>query len=129
MVLIVGVVSSLVFVVLQVLAELRKEMFDILISDARSWRLPYRTGLQLRMGSWGTAQRSGRSIATRPSALDSSLDAISLAFECWMMMLDVAFVRLISAVLLLPSLYDFFKFIGAYDESLQVFFSEMGSLV
>mmetsp|Transcript_14393 Transcript_14393/g.29867 ORF Transcript_14393/g.29867 Transcript_14393/m.29867 type:complete len:577 (-) Transcript_14393:15-1745(-) len=27
--------------------------------------------------------------------------------------------QLISAILLLPSLYDFFKFIGAYDESLQ----------
>ena len=27
--------------------------------------------------------------------------------------------RVVSAVLIIPSLYDFFKFIGTYDESLQ----------
>ena len=27
--------------------------------------------------------------------------------------------RLVSGILIIPSLYDFFKFIGTYDESLQ----------
>lgn len=39
---------------------------------------------------------------------------------CRWMLRCIVVPRVVSAVLIIPSLYDFFKFIGTYDESLQV---------